>query len=96
MFVSKYNFCNYADDNTLNAFGTNLYQIGKNLEMDFMILHKWFHENHRTFNPEKCRYKVMGSKDLPYEIMLSKKEISSNEEKLLGIFLESRLNFEVI
>ena len=38
---------------------------------------------------------VIGSRDLSHEIMLNNNKItSSNEEKLLGIFLDSKLNFE--
>ena len=38
---------------------------------------------------------VIGSVDLSHEIMLNNSKItSSNEEKLLGIFLDSKLNFE--
>ena len=65
--------------------------------MEFMILHQWFHENHMTLNlaKSKCHYLVIGSRDLSHEIMLNKNKItSSNEEKLLGIFLDSKLNFE--
>ena len=57
--------------------------------MDSMILHQWFHEN-----PGKYQYLVIGSKDLSHEIMLNNNEISSsNEEKLLGISLDMKLNF---
>ena len=95
MFISKCNLCNYADDNTLYSTGKNLNRIRRNLEMEFMILHQWFHENHMTLNPGKCHYMVIGSRDLSHEIMLNNKKItSSNEEKLLGIFLDSKLNFE--
>ena len=48
-----------------------------------------------TLNPGKCHYMVIGSRDLSHEIMLNNNKItSSNEEKLLGIFLDSKLNFE--
>ena len=95
MFISKCNLCNYVDDNTLYSTGKGLNQIRRNLEMDFMILHEWFHENHMTLNPGKSRYMVIGSRDISHEIMLNNSKItSSNEEKLLGIFLESKLNFE--
>ena len=63
--------------------------------MDFMILHQWFHENHMTLNPGKCHYMIIGSKDLSHMIMLNNNEItSSSEEKLLGILLDTKLNFE--
>ena len=95
MFISKCNFCNYADDNTLFSTGKDLNLIRRNLEIEFMILHQWFHENHMTLNPGKCHYMVIGSRNLSHEIMLNNDKINSlNEEKLLSIFLDSKLNFE--
>ena len=95
VFISKCNLCNYADDNTIYSTGKDLNRIRRNLEMDFVILHQWFHENHMTLNPGKCHYMVIGSRDLSHEIMLNNNKIAcSNEEKLLSIFLESKLNFE--
>ena len=78
---------------TLYSTGKDLNGIRRILEMDFMILHQWFHENRITLNPGKCHYMVIGSRDLS-QIMLKNKITSSNEEKLLGIFLDSNLNFE--
>ena len=90
MFISKCNLCNYADKRKWN-----LKQIKENLEMDFMNLHKWFHENHMALNSEKCHYTVIGIKDPPHKILLNNKEItSSNKEKLYAIPLDSKLNFE--
>ena len=95
MFISKCNLSNFADGNTLYSTGKDLNWIRRNLEMDFMILHQWFHESHMTLNPGKCHYMVIGSRDLSHEIMLNNNKITSSyEEKLLGIFLDSKLNFE--
>ena len=95
MFISKCNLCNYADDNTLYSTEKDLNWIRRNLEMEFMILHQWFRENHMTLNPGICHYMVIGSTELLHEIILNNNKItSSNEEKLLGIFLDSKLNFE--
>ena len=33
--------------------------IKNGLEMDSLILHKWFHENHMILNPGKCHYIVI-------------------------------------
>ena len=69
-------------------------KIKNDLEMDFMILHKWFHKNHMVRNPGKCCYIVIGD-DPSDKIILNNNEIaSSNEEKLLGILLDSKLNFD--
>ena len=95
LFISKCNLCNYADYNTSYSTGKDLNRIRRNLKIDFMILHQWFHENHMTLNLGKCHYLVIGSRDLSHEIMLNNGKItSSNEEKLLGIFLECKLKFE--
>ena len=69
--------------------------IKNDLEMDFMILHKWFRENQMVLNPGKCHYIVIGDNDPSNKITLNNNEIaSSNKEKLLGILLDSKLNFD--
>ena len=70
-------------------------RIKNDLEMDFRILHKWFHENHMVLNPGKCHYIGIDDDDPSHKIILNNNEIaSSNEKKLLGIFLDSELSFE--
>ena len=56
--------------------------------MDSMILHKWFHENHIVLYPGKCHYILISDNDPIHKVILNNNEIaSSNEKKLLGIFL---------
>ena len=63
--------------------------------MDFIILQKWLHENHIVLNPDKCHNIVIGYNDRTQKIILNNNEIaSSNEKKLLGILLDSKLNFD--
>ena len=94
MFIWKCNPCNYADDKSLYSTGKHINRIRRNLEMDFMILQEWFHENHMTLNPGKCHYVVIDSKDLAHKIMLNNNKFTnSNEDKLLGIRLDNKLNF---
>ena len=38
-------------------------KIKDDLEMVFMILHKWFQENCMVVNPGKCHYIVIGDDD---------------------------------
>ena len=67
-------------------------KIKNDLEMDFTILHKWFHESGMVLNPGKCHYILIGYGDPSHKIILNNNEIaSSNEEKLLGISLDSKL-----
>ena len=95
LFISKCQLCNYADDNTLYKSGKNMRKIKNDLEMDFMILHKWFHENHMVLNPGKCHYIVIGDDDPSHKTILNNNEIaSSNEENLLDILLDNKLNFD--
>ena len=54
LFISKCQLCNYADGNTLYKSGKNMRKIKNDLEMHFMILHKWFHENRMSLNAGKC------------------------------------------
>ena len=69
-------------------------KIKNDLEMDFMILHKWFHENHMALNTGKCHYIVIGDKDPSHKIILNNIDYaSSSEQKRLGILLESKLNY---
>ena len=57
-------------------------KIKNDLEMDFMILHKWFHENSMVLNPDKCHYIVIGDDGPTQKVILNNNEIaSSNEEK---------------
>ena len=95
LFISKCQLCNYADDNALYKSGKNMRKIKNDLEIDFMILHKWFHENHMALNPGKCHYIVISDDDPSHKIILNNNEIANSiEEKLLGILLESKLNFD--
>ena len=70
-------------------------KIKNDLEMDFMILHKWFHENHMVLNAGKCHQIVIGDNDPTHKIILNNNKIaSSNVEKRLGILLDSKLNID--
>ena len=95
LFIAKCRLCNYADDNTLYKSGKNMQKIKNDLEIDVMILHKWFHGNHMILNPGKCHYIAIGDDDPTHKIIVNNNEIaSSNEEKVLGISLDSKLNFD--
>ena len=80
---------------TLSKSGKNTQTIKNDLEMDFLILRKWFHENHMILNPGKCHDIVIGGDEPTRKIILNNNEIaSSNEEKRLGILLDGKLNFD--
>ena len=80
---------------TLYKSGKNTRKIKNDLEMDFMILRRWFHGNHIGLNAGKCHYIVIGYDDPTHKIICNNNEIaSSNVEKLIGILLDSKLNFD--
>ena len=58
-------------------------KIKTDLEMDFMILLKWFHENHMVLNPGRCHFILIRDDDPTHKINLNNNEIaSSSKEKL--------------
>ena len=62
--------------------------------MDFMIYTNGF-GNHMVLNPCKSHYIMIDDDDASHKIILNNNEIaSSNEEKFLGIFFHSKLNFD--
>ena len=72
-----------------------MWKIKNDVEMDFMILHKWSHENHMVLTSGKCHYNAISDYDPSKKVTLNNNEIaSSNEEKLSGILLDSKLNFD--
>ena len=63
-----------------------MWKIKNDVEMDFMILHKWSHENHMVLTSGKCHYNAISDYDPSKKVTLNNNEIaSSNEEKLSGI-----------
>ena len=56
-------------------------KIRNDLEMDFIILHKWIHENHMALNPDKCHYIVIGDNDPSHKIILNYNEITVPTKK---------------
>ena len=61
-FINNGNLCNYADDNTLYSIGKSLNMVKENLKINFLIMQKWFYENHMVLNPGKCHYLVLGKR----------------------------------
>ena len=86
-FENRSFLSNYADDNVLYAFGCNV--IGKRK------LSEWFYENCMILNPEKCHYMCLG-KDFASDLLRFCGEdlVASELESVLGILIDSKLNFE--
>ena len=87
--------CNYADDTTIFACGSFMCSILKSLEEDASQLSLWFENNYMKMNEDKSHLLVFGSKGEDVSVNISGSLIQeSDEEKLLGLALDRRLNFK--
>ena len=60
LFVSNSYLRNYADDNTLYAYGYNLEEIKNTLRFDFDLVSRWFEENYMVLDTDKCHFRCLG------------------------------------
>ena len=94
-FINNGNLFNYADDNTLYSIGKSLNMVKENLKRNFLIMQKWFYENHMVLNPGKCNYLVLGNRSNSDTINLNGTKLASKSyEKLLGILIDRDLSFD--
>ena len=95
IFVSNSHISDYADDNTLYAFGYNLEEIKNILRFNFDLVSKWFEENYIDLNADKCHFMCFG-KETGNGTFISNNFIfnNSNEEKIFGISIDNKLAFK--
>ena len=69
--------------------------ILKSLEEDASLLSPWFENNYMKVNGDKSHLLIFGSKDGEVSASISGSLIQeSDEEKLLGVTLDRKLNFK--
>ena len=86
--------CNFADDTTLSAFGTNLEDLLHNLEYDTQSAIVWFDNNYMKLNQDKCHFLITGNVIEHLWAKVGDELIwESAEEKLLGVTIDKNLNF---
>ena len=95
LVVSNSYLSNYADDNTLYAFGYNLEEIKNTLRFDFDLVSKLFEENYMVLNADKCYFMCYG-KNTENQTFIFNNLIfnNSNEEKIHGSTLNNNLTSE--
>ena len=86
-FEDKSYLSNYADDNVLYAFGSNMTEVKVKLSQDLPKLSEWFKENFMILNPDKCHYMCGILKFCDQELK------SSELETVLGIKIDQKLTF---
>ena len=86
----------FKNDTTNFARGAELNPILKSLKKDVGLLSLWFANNYMKVNDDKGHLFVFGKRDEEATVNISGPLIKeSDEEKLLGVTLDSKLNFKV-
>ena len=94
LFVESSNVCNYADDNTLFAFGKTFDEVTRKLQNDFLILDEWFFNNFLVLNSDKCHFMTLGTPNTLPNFKCKNITIkNSASEKLLGVIIDNKLDF---
>ena len=90
--MSDTDFASYAGDNTPYVSADTVDEFIKRLETASVKLFKWFADNQMKANQDKCHLIV--SKNENVSMHIGPFEIKNNNcEKLLGIKVDNRLNF---
>ena len=85
-------FAIYADDNTSYVSGDIIANIIKSLEDDFINLSKWFLDNQRKENGNKCHF--ITNKQSCMNLKIGNMNIENSTcKKLLGVKVDKKLNF---
>ena len=92
LFVESSNVCNYADDNTLFAFGKTFDEVTRKLQNDFLILDEWFFNNFLVLNSDKCHFMTLGTPNTLSNFKCKNITITTSE-KLLGVIIDNKLDF---
>ena len=94
LFVESSNICNYADDNTLFAFGKTFDKVTRKIQNDFLILDEWFFNNFLILNSHKCHFMTLVTPNtLPNFKCKNITLKNSVSEKPLGVIIDNKLDF---
>ena len=95
LFLSfpDFEIANYADDNSPYEFSGSTDDVIKKLEEDAFYLLKWYENNYLVPNPDKW-HPLLSETGENLSIFIGNKFISnSNNEKILGVYFDNKLNF---
>ena len=93
LVISNTDFSSYADDNTIYDSGNSIDDVISSLQESAEKLFQWFSHNQMKRNTDKCHLIV--STDELIEIRVGESLIKSSTcEKLLGIKIDNKLNFD--
>ena len=98
-FITKVSLHNYADDNILSAYSSNLNSLIDILTEESQTTINWLKANHMIVNPKKFQAMLVSKRKntIPEDLTISINDVDikpNNSVKLLGITLNNKLNFE--
>lgn len=83
--------CNYVCEKTFYVAHENIYEFTSDLSNDFRILNKWFCDNYKLLNIDKCYFMALkSSSNLWLLLQIVKIPIG---KKILEIAIENKLDF---
>ena len=94
-FIKRCSTTNFADDNSLYAYGDNIEEVIYKLEEDIENALYWFHINKMVANPDKFQLMFLGTRE-KIKLCLNingKSCISTPSVTLLGIEIDWKLTF---
>ena len=91
-FIEDTDIANYADDNTPYANEDSIEKLLETLERNTNILFKWFKLNEMKSNCDKSHLLVVNGQENTITIG-NKEVVGENSVKLLGVEIDSKLNF---
>ena len=94
--IQETDICNYADDTTIYTCDMRFENVISMLENDSKIIIEWFGNNYMKLSKDKCHFMIFGErKNQDVVINIGNCTVdNSQEEKLLGVLIDSNLNFE--
>ena len=94
--IQDADICNYAGDTTINACDNNLDNVTARLENDLNIIIQWFADIFMKLNTDKCHLLILArNSNQQITVNVGDSVIENTEEEtLLGVVIDKRLNFE--
>ena len=91
--MQNVDFASYADDNTIYDAGDSIDEVVFSLQESSKKLFKWFTDNQMKTNENKCHL-IVSTNELT-EIQIGDFSIKNSvNETLLGVSIDSKLNFD--
>ena len=97
MYIKNSDLHNFADDNTISCVSVSLNELTSELKKEGNITTQWFIDNSMIVNPEKFQAIIIdrkNQKNNPQKLTIDEKVITSETVTLLGLEVDSKLNFD--